>query len=120
MRNITYRRMKNAVQHFVNEDPNFIYDSELGCFYIRDNEPSCLIGKALHKMGVSKQILKELDTGSNGIACAVHDKPFIDILLDHGWEIDEQALEFADHVQECQDNGSKWKKAFDEGVKHFE
>lgn len=55
-----------AVREIVAEDPKFVYKTipvpySSSCFYERNGKPSCLIGRALFKIGVSIETLAEMD-----------------------------------------------------------
>ncbi len=115
---ITLRKIKNAIKRLVEAKPDFEYDSEYGCFYMRDNCPSCLIGQALNKIGVAKKVLYQLDrSGYNHLPCSVTDKIFIEILALNGWFIDNEAIKFSSKVQDAQDFEKPWNKCYEEGLK---
>ncbi len=120
-KHITLLKMKNAIKRVMKGKLKFIYDSEHGCFYIQDGCPSCLIGCALHDLGVKKTILSQLDKGGRyNIPCAVLDDGFARTLALNSWSIDYNALQFAAKVQDYQDEGVPWNQCYEVGLKSLD
>lgn len=84
---------------------DYLYTSSLEkCTYVRDGEPSCLIGRVLAKHGVPLEVLTEWDEcESSGIA--VISPNFIE----------DRALIILTEVQKRQDQGSTWGAALKAG-----
>lgn len=103
----------NEVIKVSQDDPEFVYDrdEESGkCSYQRNGEPSCIVGHALHRLGVSIEDLKAFDTMSDSDINEI-------ILSNHDiFEVDSMAakrgLEF---TQANQDSGKPWAEAVREG-----
>lgn len=113
---ITLLKMKNAIKKVIKNKLKFKYESEHGCFYIRDGKPDCLIGCALYNMGVKKNILQQLNRAINYLPCSVDDIVFTEILANNNWTIDQEAIKFATTVQSEQDAEQPWEKCYEAGL----
>lgn len=54
------------------ENPDFVYkdgieddEGAIKCFYERNNKPSCIIGRALHRLGIHIGILRRMDNAES-------------------------------------------------------
>lgn len=86
---------------------DYVYDYDDGCVYVRDGQPSCLIGTALALHGVPIGVLSGWDT-----AAAVDDSKIFSI-VDAGLApfIDGDALRAFRAAQKTQDGGKPWATA---------
>lgn len=87
------------------------YPNEVAmCAYQLNGSPACLVGRALHELGVDIETLVEFDGGedpifSEEIKQVVKDNPDL-------FRIDDpEALEFLEEVQHNQDSGLPWGDA---------
>lgn len=72
MLNPTVDEVTQAIEAVVaTSGANFVYikhedyeDGRLKCWYVWDDEPSCLVGKVLHRLGVSVIHLSEVEHSS--------------------------------------------------------
>ncbi len=120
-KHITLLKMKNAIKRVMKGKLKFIYDSEHGCFYIKDGCPSCLIGCALHNIGIPKTVLYQLDIGGQyKLPLYVSEDGFKQILALNRWSIDHRALKFATAVQNAQDSGKPWKQCYKIGLEFLD
>ncbi len=121
---ITLRRIKSAVKKRVLDSPNFVYDTEFGCYYMRNGQPDCLIGCALVDLKVPRKCVAELDTAysrhGGGSPCAVDDNEFLQILEKYDWKIDDDARVFMSTLQECQDDGKSWQKSYENALEEVQ
>ena len=90
------------------EQPDYVY-SEQPCQYQYGGKPSCIVGHALHRLGVPIETLEALDDAQEGggvPACGIPQE-FPD-LLDADSEPARRAL---GEAQEAQDNRLPWGEA---------
>lgn len=99
--------------------PEYVYpQGDEGCSYVREGRPSCMIGVALSRAGVSVDVLRVMDRGDwadpSGepgdsailIACEVSAELF-------GFSTDDAAEVAFDQAQRMQDNGGTWGRALE-------
>ena len=94
----------------LNADADFVYpakydpDHGMSCFYVRNGEPSCFVGKLLYNLGVTVEELECLE-GNPAAALLVRldDKGIITVDDDH------RISEFLSVIQRRQDDGWTWK-----------
>lgn len=94
------------------EQPDHVYDrsgpdGKNKCSYQRYGQPSCIVGHALHRLGMQIHELEEFDDlGDSGIG---------DIVLYHSGELfeidDRDALEFVCRTQDLQDQEETWQNS---------
>ena len=90
------------------EQPDYVYQEPL-CRYQIDGKPSCIIGHALHRLGVSVDTLAMLDGGEQGDGVhAVNLPSYIPILVEEGSRSELVAL---GEAQEAQDDRIPWGEA---------
>ena len=118
---LTFDAINKAMREVAAEQPDFVYvtfrnnqltmagisasafPSSTNCVYFdEDNEPSCIFGKALHKLGISQE--------------NIHEDVSIDHLLSDmfGLSFEREQLNFLASVQENQDNDTRkmtWPEA---------
>lgn len=71
---------------------------------IESGEPGCIVGRLLHKAGMSPQAINSLDgKGSIASACGV--------LPEHGIRLTERAVMYLQQVQKEQDSGHTWAES---------
>jgi hypothetical protein len=99
---IELEELRMAVHDVVEEaGPDVVYQPEDGvCRYVDGDQPSCLIGQALYRLGISLSQLTEWDGDSVDDACAARDIPV--------FEKNSDVAHYADVVQNMQDNGNPW------------
>ena len=87
--------------------PDYVYPlaSQARCVYTVDGEPSCLVGHALHRLGVSIADLETMDAAGFG-AIMVVDVPGATLVGD--------AREVFGQAQMAQDAGRTWGNALRE------
>lgn len=93
------------VEKVAGENPDFIYDaSETGCKYVKDSNPSCLVGQALFRLGVPIDLLKMYDGFADSGAGTV--------LYEDLYERDDpDAVGKCAVAQNEQDSGASWGTA---------
>lgn len=79
-----------------------------GCLYSHGSRPGCLVGVAMHELGLPLKTLDDFDSGTkNGIRHIVYYHPEF-------FELDDQDdLEFLVKVQDNQDCGYTWRTSID-------
>lgn len=118
---ITASELKAEVIRVAAEKPDYVYalkdpKNSTSCTYQRDGEPSCIVGHALHRLGVSPDLLVEFDT-TYELGMSVGDlfENFPQILDDEVEDPDEWTeegpVEFLTRVQIGQDSGIAWGQA---------
>ena len=90
------------------ERPDYVY-SEEPCQYQYDGKPSCIVGHALHRLGVSIEALEALDAAQEGGGVPASGLPsYLPILVEEG---SRSALLSVCEAQEAQDDGIPWGEA---------
>jgi len=82
----------------------------LTCLYVDQDQPSCLVGHVLHRLGVPLETLKSADQFSfpaTDVCC--------DLLRGSAFD-DEEIGHFLDAVQSRQDIGRTWGEALQNGL----
>jgi hypothetical protein len=100
-----------AITAVARENPEKVYERKplTSCLYVHVSEdqalPGCLIGAALHRMGISLEDLHSFDVGSRPSGAS-------DVMerLSIGTEVERLA---AERAQRHQDAGSSWGKCLD-------
>lgn len=77
-------------------------DRKAECTYVRDGEPMCIFGHALHRLGVSTFELAEYDAADDSVSASD--------LIDTD---DLAAMRWANNVQTGQDRSAPWRIAVD-------
>lgn len=87
------------------EQPEHVYErGEVGkCNYERNGQPSCIVGHAMHRLGVSVLDLREFDASGDS---AVED--IIGTNQDLFDKDDELGMELLIQAQDSQDRGVPW------------
>lgn len=101
----TGQKIINEVRLVAAANPDFVYEppDDEGCVYVRDGEPSCLIGHALWRLGYIDAELERHREGPN------HNWDGAPDLLDHlGLHLDDSESEWVAVVQSRQDDGQPW------------
>lgn len=85
----------------------FIYERPQGnaCAFVDKGVPSCLVGHALHKAGITLAALRRFDKVGGNIECLVNDGSIA---------LPEVATSIFQRAQELQDDGWTWGKALNE------
>lgn len=107
---ITFEEMHDAVRAEIDiEGDAYVYKTEGGaCTYAEEGSPSCLIGRALNRLGVSIETLQYFDSKADSA---------IDTLADNGHvNMDQKAINFATEVQQWQDVHFSWGQAYKKGL----
>ena len=90
------------------EQPDYVY-SEEPCQYQHDGKPSCIVGHALHRLGVPIEALEALDDAQEGGGVPASGLPsYLPILVEEG---SRSALIALGEAQEAQDDGIPWGEA---------
>ena len=94
------------------EQPEHVYErGEVGkCNYERNGQPSCIVGHAMHRLGVSTFDLREFD--------AAEDSAIGDIIMmnpDMFDKDDKLGMELVIEAQDNQDQGVPWGQAVAKG-----
>lgn len=115
---IDYAAAMRAMREAVNEfGENYVYENsgEPGqCVYVLNGAPSCLVGHALHKLGVSLEFLREMDDGSEELAGSVPASSVALVLGGrHIANITEKARMAFMEAQGMQDEGNEWGYSLD-------
>lgn len=97
---------------FVYERTASMYGAK-GCWYVAKDKPSCLVGRILHRHGVSVETLalwegvNARDMGPNGLCHSRRRQPTRHLL-------EGPAVTYLDALQSAQDNSVRYGKALDE------
>lgn len=94
----------NEIRMVAAADPDFRYDAPIaggGCVYVFDGKPSCLVGRALWRLGY---IDAKFEKKSHNINFDAAD----DVLAGLDLILDEDEVEWIVRAQERQDNGESW------------
>lgn len=115
---IKVSRLAEKVREIGQANPAVIYEEvveeltgepfEGGCLYQMYNAPSCLVGQALHELGVRVSQLREFDShpcGDTGIDSIISQYPD---MFDRD---DDDSLLFLTKAQRSQDFGTPWGDA---------
>lgn len=104
VREISPNELRNTTIRIAEMNPDFIYQdmAENGdCFYERDGYPSCLIGRALSRHGVSASTLRDIDQAPFGTGVR-------DLFDTAPGRSDWDNVIWLSYVQEFQDQGISW------------
>lgn len=103
-KNVTNEDLLRTLREVAAEQPEKVYKSPAGaggsCFYVHGNEPGCIVGHALHRLGVPLETLKEHESDAARA-------PLNDLFP----EVTEGAMDLVDSVQYLQDRGEPWGEA---------
>jgi hypothetical protein len=118
---LTYETALDALEKAVaDRGEEYVYprqgtDTNSSCLYWHKNEqaPGCLVGLALHQLGVSAEVLESF--GPAGIRMLAPSLPHLS-----GVEMSPAALELMSKVQCYQDQGMPWGSALDRAVVEVE
>ena len=105
--------VKDAGEEYV--DPGAV-QGNMGCRYVKDGKPSCIVARALSHLGVPVEVLRSMDTSFN---------PQIgydgkDRLHDYGVVLDAYATSALAVAQGIQDGGGTWGYAVDKARERVE
>jgi hypothetical protein len=101
---LTLDSAKQAAQEIILEfGEDYVYEKdELGfCHYMRDGQPSCLVGRIFHRLGFPLDILVELEGVGPGT-----------MFYRDGWEAGNGVISFLTDLQINQDAGRPWGEAY--------
>jgi hypothetical protein len=93
-----------------------LYQAPRGsCVYYDEdkNAPSCGVGHALYRLGVSEEWLQTLDHTSLGGSCSAQGGSFVHVLNRAGFELTTAAQTAFGEFQSCQDTGDTWGASLD-------
>lgn len=77
------------------------------CTYAAFDEPSCIVGNALHRLGVSIPTLVKMDQCSFGGSVITSPK-VLEVLEDSGFALDDDAVTLLSAAQSLQDDNVPW------------
>lgn len=109
-----------ALAHVVQEAGEEYVDpaalGNVGCRYVRDGEPSCIVARVLSHLGVPVEVLRNMDASFN---------PQIGydgkgVLHEHGVLLDAYATAALATAQATQDGGGTWGHALDKAREYDE
>ena len=110
MRTITLSEAMRAMEWAVTErGEGYVYPPGANCLYARDGEPDCLIGMALHRIGVPVETLAEMNDPGE-----IDNRPTLVRLAAGGFRLDADALIAMQAAQSCQDTEGTWGRAMTE------
>jgi hypothetical protein len=102
---------------------DYVYDSNIGCDYVRDGAPSCLVGQALHRAGVPVERFAPVEGDAPHSVGVVLERNELDEPVRRGTfaealgvEMDDGAVRVLSEAQAHQDSGVPWGKAIDVAV----
>ena len=81
----------------------YTYDGPSGCVYEHNNQPSCLIGLAVTKLGAPIELLKEWDECRNVEGSGITDVAPVGM--------PDKVVKFYAAAQRAQDDGDTWGEA---------
>lgn len=101
----TGKKLIDAIKTAAGENPDFIYKGALslggdGCVYVRNGQPSCLVGKGAWDIGLIDASFE------NRSANSVDAVTFLEDYL--GIELDDEEGCWLENVQSAQDCGKPW------------
>lgn len=106
------RALREAVAE---KGAEYVYELENdldSCKYVKDGEASCLVGNALHRLGVPIEVLTELDYAYLGNTSATIDQTAaLDVLMAHSVTLSSEAVTALQNAQRSQDRTDTWGKA---------
>lgn len=110
MRTITREEIAAActsavASHGADHSPYRGEQSEQDCRYVRNGQPECLIGVALHHLGVPLDTLRDMDACMDGSIDAIQ---ALTVLGGAGFAFTPEALGFAVVAQAAQDARDSW------------
>lgn len=108
---ITTAELWDEVKAVAAETPDYIYDSEV-CWYARNGAPSCIVGQAMHRLGIPVDMLATFDLHGPIAPVVGHFTELFDVL-------DDGTLDALKVTQAWQDNHRMWGEAVAEGEKEF-
>lgn len=90
---------------------DYVYEGEgTFCAYVAFDEPSCIVGNALHRLGVSIPTLVKMDKCAIGGA-VISSPKVLDVLEDSGFILDDEAVMLLSTAQVLQDDDVPWGDA---------
>lgn len=109
---ITFDMALEALNAAVDEKgADFVYQGEgTFCTYAAYDEPSCIVGNALHRLGVSISTLEKMDHCMIGGA-VISSPKVLDVLEDSGFDLDYEAIVLLSTAQVLQDDEVPWGDA---------
>lgn len=96
------QKLIDAVRATADSNPTYIYDNNYGCCYVRDGQPSCLVGHAAWNLGLIDATF-EREGANRAAVCDLSD-----IL---GLGLDDGESFWLSTVQDHQDTGYPWIEA---------
>lgn len=108
---ITTTQLWDEVKAVAAENPDYVYDLET-CWYARGGEPSCLIGQAMHRLGVPVDMLATFDLHGPIGAIVGHFRESFDVT-------DDGTFEALKVTQAWQDNKNSWGESVTWGAKEL-
>ena len=107
MNEITFQDVYRTASELVGEfGAEFIYEKrrsstgQLMCYYVKDGQGDCIVGRVLVKLGVSVDILRQYEGDGSWFVLRQ--------LREKGWSINEEADMFLGVLQGSQDSGWTW------------
>jgi hypothetical protein len=93
--------------------PDFVYQEDpfQTCDYVRDGQPSCLIGRALARLGMSVEELKTFDANDLPNPTNIRNPSAAGIMYSLGFS--ERVTAAADVAQGLQDSCRTWGRALE-------
>lgn len=109
---ITFDMALEALNAAVDEKgDDYVYEGEgTFCAYVANGEPSCIVGNALHRLGVSIPTLAEMDYCAIGGAVITSPK-VLEVLEYRGFTLDYDAVMLLSAAQTLQDDQVPWGDA---------
>lgn len=109
---ITFDMALEALNAAVDEKgDDYVYQGEgTFCAYVASDEPSCIVGNALHRLGVSIPTLVKMDKCAIGGA-VITSRKVLEVLEDSGFTLDDDAVILLSTAQTLQDDEVPWGKA---------
>ena len=109
---ITFDMALEALNAAVEEKgADYVYEGEgTFCAYVASDQPSCIVGNALHRLGVSIPTLVEMDHCTVG-GEAISSRKILEVLEGSGFILDNDAVMFLATAQVLQDAEIPWGDA---------
>lgn len=106
---ITFDMALEALNAAVDEKgDDYVYQGEgTFCAYVASDEPSCIVGNALHRLGVSIPTLAKMDKCAIGGA-VITSRKVLEVLEDSGFTLDDDAVILLSTAQTLQDDNVPW------------
>jgi hypothetical protein len=112
---VTTEQVYRTAREVVAEKPDYVYINPMGaragdganCYYVHGNEPGCVVGAVLHRLGVPLEELARFESTNGYIVSATLTN------------MEDRTASFLRKLQWYQDNGRNWLTALSDAEATF-